>query len=303
MTRQFNRNYVLTVTNLKTKTQVDITNLKLAFSLSRNTDSMSSKAKVQVYNLAPKTREFLTVVNNKDSTPNLEVELKCGYGLDTNNLKTIIKGKAIGFHEWRPPESISTFQVSDGLFEQALAKVNNSYKKGKPYKDIIKDLMNAIGLPIGKSDVEEIQGSLPKARVFNASPKKSLDELGELLGFRYIVENSFQSIRLKSKDNAPAESVKAFLLDLNTGLIGQPFQRGDFIIAKCLFNPNIRINDYVTVKSSTLQSEGTYRVIEVKGKGDTFSQAWEMELTLSLQDTLLLLNDIKDIIDTGVTYA
>ncbi len=301
--KQFNRNYVLTVTNLKTQQQIEITNLKMAFSLKRDTDSMSSKAKIQVYNLSITTRDFLTVVNKKDSTPNLEVELKCGYGYNKKDLKTIIRGKAVGFHEWKPPESISTFQVSDGLFEQTLAKINNSYKKGTPYKKIVQDLLDSIGLPVTKSDLNDIQGSLPKARVFNSSPKRCLDDLGQLLGFRYFVENSFQSVRLKSKDNSAAAERSAFSLDLNSGLLGQPFQRGDYIMAKCLFNPNIRINDYVTLKSSTLLSEGTYRVVAMDCKGDTYGQPWEMKLTLSLQDTLLYLNDIQDFIDTGVIYV
>ena len=295
----FNRTYDCKITNLKTGYIKIVTGLRMSFQYQKDTDSESGKGMVTIYNLSDSSRKSLTVKGNKDSTPNLMLELSVGYG---NTKRMIIRGKAMGYHMWIPPEAISRFQISDGLFEIAQATIDKSYKKGESYDQVISDLLDSIGLDRGR--IDKINKSLPENLVVNKDPKKKLDELGDKLGFRFIVELSRANIILKPKDETSQKDIKAtVLLNTSSGLIGKPYIKGDFIMAKCLFNPQIQLNSYVTVDSESLGSPTTNRVIAVKARGDTEGSKWEMDLTLSLQDTLTLMADIYDELDTGATIA
>lgn len=295
----FNRTYECKITNLKTGYEKTFTGLRMAFQYQKDTDSESGKGVVTVYNLASNSRKSLTVKGNKDSTPNLMIELSVGYG---NTRKMIIRGKAVGYHMWIPPEAVSKFQVSDGLYEIAQATIDKTYKKGESYDQVISDLLDSIGLDRGR--IDKLNKSLPENLVVDKDPKKKLDELGDKLGFRFIVELSRANIILKPKDETSQKDVKTtVVLNTNSGLIGKPYIKGDFIIARCLFNPQIQLNSYVTVESEALGSSTTNRVIAVKARGDTEGSKWEMDLTLSLQDTLTLMSDIYDELDTGVSSA
>jgi len=295
----FNRTYDCKITNLKTGYIKIVTGLRMSFQYQKDTDSESGKGMVTIYNLSDSSRKALTVKGNKDSTPNLMLELSVGYG---NTKRMIIRGKAMGYHMWIPPEAISRFQISDGLFEIAKATIDKSYKKGESYDQVISDLLESIGLDRGR--IDKINKSLPENLVVNKDPKKKLDELGDKLGFRFIVELSRANIVLKPKDETSQKDIKAtVLLNTSSGLIGKPYIKGDFIMAKCLFNPQIQLNSYVTIDSESLGSPTTNRVIAVKARGDTEGSKWEMDLTLSLQDTLTLMADIYDELDTGATIA
>lgn len=295
----FNRTYDCKITNLKTGYIKTVTGLRMSFQYQKDTDSESGKGMVTIYNLSDSSRKSLTVKGNKDSTPNLMLELSVGYG---NTKRMIIRGKAMGYHMWIPPEAISRFQISDGLFEIAQATIDKSYKKGESYDQVISDLLDSIGLDRGR--IDKINKSLSENLVVNKDPKKKLDELGDKLGFRFIVELSRANIILKPKDETSQKDIKAtVLLNTSSGLIGKPYIKGDFIIAKCLFNPQIQLNSYVTIDSESLGSPTTNRVIAVKARGDTEGSKWEMDLTLSLQDTLTLMADIYDELDTGATIA
>jgi len=295
----FNRTYDCKITNLKTGYIKTVTGLRMSFQYQKDTDSESGKGMVTIYNLSDSSRKSLTVKGNKDSTPNLMLELSVGYG---NTKRMIIRGKAMGYHMWIPPEAISRFQISDGLFEIAQATIDKSYKKGESYDQVISDLLDSIGLDRGR--IDKINKSLSENLVVNKDPKKKLDELGDKLGFRFIVELSRANIILKPKDETSQKDIKAtVLLNTSSGLIGKPYIKGDFIMAKCLFNPQIQLNSYVTIDSESLGSPTTNRVIAVKARGDTEGSKWEMDLTLSLQDTLTLMADIYDELDTGATIA
>ena len=290
---QGNRTYELKITNLKTGLQYTINALRVKFSGSRGTKSTSSKGKIEVYNIAKSTRETFNVASNKDSTPNLMVELSVGY--DGEN-SLLMKGQAICFNVWRKPHIATVFEVSDGAFEQAVATANLKYVKGDSLNTVIKDLMDIVGLP--KGEVFTVNKTLTEDTAFKGRAPKILDRLGSENGFRYIVENSVQST---VDINSTQTSV--FSLSAETGLINIPYQKGNFLMAQCLLNPQIRINKYVEVKPfADILLEGVYRCLELKFKGDTHGNAWDMNLTLSLKDKVSTFKEVIDDINTGVVY-
>ena len=296
---QFGRNYKLIVSNNLTGIAIPITGLKMDFKVSRSTDSMSGKGQVSITNLNKQTREALTVINNPDGTPNLFVELLCGYGPDSE-LKTVLKGKAVGFHTWSPPNTISTFQVLDGVFEQTTAKFSAEYKKLDTIDKAISDLLDAVGLPTGQ--VDTIGERFPKKRAYNQSPKSILDQLGSDHKFRYVVQNSEQHVI--RNDNTP--SLTTFLLKKTTGLLGVPYQKGLHLMVNCLINPEIKVNDYVTIESDRLKGNlnGSFRVIEMTMSGGTFSSNWTMNLVLSIEDQVTQYVETYDYINQGeYSYA
>ena len=270
----------------------------MSFKMQKNTDSMSGRAIVTIFNLSRESREALTVKNAKDSTPNLMLELTVGY---ENTQKIVVKGKAIVAHKWKAPEATSVFEVSDGLFEQASARIDKKYNKGEPYDKVIADLIDAIGLEKGRIDT--VGKALPANLIINKAPKVKLDELGKLLGYRYSVELSKSNWIKKRKDGDTAGIVAAVILNSESGLLDKPYMKNDMLMVKCLFHPEIRLNDYIFVQSRSFSKPVLNRVIGIKSRGDTHGNNWTMDLTLSVQDTLQLMTDIYDELNTGSSNA
>ena len=292
---QFGRNYKLDVTSNLSQKTISITDLKMDFKLSRNTDSMSGKGTVSIYNLNKETREALTVISNKDGTPNLFIDLQVGYG---DELATVLRGKAVGYHTWKPPSAISTFEVLDGVFEQTTAKFSADYKKLDTVDNAINDLLNAVGLPRGQVDI--IGERFPKKRAYNGNPKTILEQLASDHNFRYVVQNSEQNI---IKNSSSASVLSTYLLSASSGLIGIPYQKGTYLCVEALINPQLRVNDWVSIRSERLDRSlnGTYRIIEMSMSGGTFSNNWTMKLTLAIEDVVTQYIGTYDYIDRG-TY-
>ena len=149
-----------------------------------------------------------------------------------------------------------------------------------------------------KGEVFKLNSSLKEDTAFKGRAPKILDRLGSENGFRYIVENSVQSTV-----STVSRQREVFSLSSESGLIDIPYQKGSFLMAKCLMNPQIRINQYVEVKPySDILLEGVYRCLEMKFKGDTHGSSWDMELVLSLKDKVSTFKEFFDDINTGKTY-
>ncbi len=290
---QFGRSYKLTLNNLKTKQAYIFENdLRITFRGMCSVKANAGKAKIEIYNLSEKTRQGIDVKNNKDGTPNLFIELEAGYQ-DQNEM--VVRGKALAYNTWRPPNVVTCIEVSDGAFEIATSIFNNKYKKGDSYDNVIDALLDSIGLE--KGNVEKIGASLPQNEAFKGRPHKILQRLGSDLGFRYIVQNSRSNIvRSVSKVQSTV------LLSVQTGLLSKPYIRGNYIIVQCLLNPNIRINEYVTLSHNDFALDGSYRVLEIKYQGDNFTNKWNMTVTMSIEDQRVLLKEIIDDIG-GPTFV
>lgn len=293
---QYQRNYRLTIykkiEGLEKETVTVIEDLRMLFRFSRTTDSMDSKGSIRVFNLSEDTRASLSSKVNKDGVPETSVKLEVGYG---SQLVTVVEGTCLIYSKFAAPNSVTTIEVSDGGFEQVKKRYKKSWKKGSTYNSIIKDLVAATP-DLGVSNIDSIRGTLPEDRTFEGLPKTILDSLGNDLGFRYIVENQMQRID-ETADllKAPQKYVVSFTK--TSGLIQNPYYKGEYLIMEALINPIIRINTYIHL--STYEATGDFRVIGMSMKGDTHGNSWTMVVTLSTDDVYQNFKQINDVVSSG----
>lgn len=295
-TYQYQRNYRLTIykkiEGSEKEALTTIEDLRMAFKFSRSTDSMDNKGVIRIFNLSEETRSGLSSKVNKDGVPETSVKLEVGYG---TQLITVVEGTCLIYSKFAAPNSVTTIEVSDGGFEQAKKRYKKSWKKGSTYESIIKDLVAATP-DLGIGNIDPIRGTLPEDRTFEGLPKTLLDGLGDDLGFRYIVENQMQRID-ETADllKAPQRYVVSFTK--NSGLLQNPYHKGEHLIMEALINPVIRINTYVNL--STYEATGDFRVVGMSMKGDTHGNQWTMVVTLSTDDVYQNFKQINDTVSSG----
>jgi len=151
----FKRNFKATITNLASGKSVTITDLRIAFKLTKTKKSKGNRAAIQIYNMSPANRGLTLALNTKSGNPQTRVALFGGYGEES---KLLFNGIGLAATEWDAPDWISKFVLTDSL-SLTTRPFEVGYRRGTPIDSIIGDLLKAIGLPTGV--IQKLGTSLP----------------------------------------------------------------------------------------------------------------------------------------------
>ena len=164
---------------------------RIGFKIEKDTSSTINKAEIRIYNLSSNSR---SLAENKDNI----IELFAGYGKEP---KLLFRGNpsrvisTIG-----GPDSVTTFEVGDGLKSFQNSRVDVSFKQGTPAKDIFQTLTNTMGLARGE------QKGIPE-KAFSGGLSLSgpvrdhMNYLTDKMDLEWSVQNGALQILPKGKSN------------------------------------------------------------------------------------------------------
>jgi hypothetical protein len=231
---------------------------RIGFKVEKDSSATVNKAEIRIYNLTSNSRGLA-------ENPKNVVELFAGYGKEP---KLIFRGNpsrvisSVG-----GPDSVTTFEVGDGLKSFQNSRVDVSFKQGTPVADVFQTLTNAMGLARGEQkDIP--QKAFPGGLSLSGPVRDHMNYLTGKLDLEWSIQNGAVQILPKGKSTSQA----AFLLSSETGLIGSPNKKDKGLEVVSLLQPEINPGRIVEIKSKFVN--GQFRVEKVSHEGDTADTAW-----------------------------
>lgn len=250
---------------------IEISKLRVKFSIERDLSKNPNKCNVEIYNLAPKTRSAM-------ETKPLSVELSAGHA-DVNRL--LFTGDIIfAMSKQEGPNWVTELQVGDNARAFANARVSKTYKRGTSLKQVLRDVAKKFGatLPNSVEVSSDFDIQLGTSLTTHGAAK---DELTKLLA-PYGMDWSFQNGKLQILKYAESRN-DVYVVSEKTGMIGtpdcgQPTRSGKppTIKVKMLLRPELMPGGLIELKSTA--KNGFFKLTKVKHSGDTHDTEWFTEV-------------------------
>lgn len=240
--------------------------LRIAFSIEKSCEESPNSAKVQVWNLSPKS---LGVLESKDCF----VELKAGYG---KNRPLILAGYVTSAITTADnADRVTELEVVDGFVELRDANISLSIKGKVSTKTIYKKIAEEMGVSV-KFAKDLSFKKLPHGFSYVGKAKGALQKVAKYSKHKWSIQNQV----LQVTNPGRSVSMKAYLLSADTGLISIPkkvaVSIGDAYVAgyevEYLLNGAIGVNDIVQLKSKSVN--GRFLVYKVTMDGDNMEGDW-----------------------------
>jgi len=279
---------------------LDLSNLRIVFSVKKSDAQTPNSAEIRVYNLSKETaskikKEFTNVV--------LQAGYESNYGtIFAGNIKQVRIGKEGG------TDTYTDIAAGDGDEAYNFAVVNQTLSAGADQQAQIE----AVSRSLDEKDVR--QGSitgvesnrLPRGKVMYGMARDYLRQSAAATETSWSIQDGkVQFVKLTGV--LPSQAV---VLNSKSGLIGTPEQTNDGITVRCLLNPQLKIAGKVQIdqediaqaklpdtsssaevnKPVEIEDDGFYRLLVVEHKGDTRGNDWYSDLVCLGVDATLPAN-------------
>lgn len=245
----------------------DITGLDISFEIEKDLSPEPNPCHVEIYNLSAKNRQVLSMAGKAP------VILMVGYRDKTG---IIFQGDMTSLrHEKDGPTWKTILATGDGALAIQTARINKSYSKGTPVKDVIKEIAKQLNLPCDSAlkQLENISDIL--GRGFSLSGC-AMDELCRMLE-QHGLSASIQNQALQILKHGSSIAGKAISLKADSGLKASPEIGSDKnICMKAVLMPELLPGSQVHVESQTFTGFATIQ--KVRFSGSNFVDQWETEL-------------------------
>lgn len=255
-------------------------NARISFDIIKNTEQ--NKAKIRIYNLAEKSREFL---NENDSLGDIQATLEAGY--KPQGLKVLFIGDVErSSYKRSGPDWITEIECKDGGQANQEVHFDKSYAGDVKVdiQTIVKDLVDQLREK-AQVNVDNIMAHI-KEKVksekidwglnIQGLAMKTLKMLLGKQGKEVSIQNN--NIEIAEPTEKESKNERAITISVTTGMIGSPTMREKGIEFKSLINPVL--SPAGQISSVFLNSKGfnsIYRVRSIKFKGDTHDNPWYMQ--------------------------
>lgn len=283
---------------------LDLSQLRIKFSVKRSDTMTPNVADIRVYNLEEQT----AIAIRKEFT---KVVLQAGYPgnvgiIFQGNIKQVILGRESA------TDTFIDIVAGDGDRAYNFAIVNTTIAKGSTQSDQVKASVAAMtpkGVTAGQ--IAAMPASqLPRGKVMYGNANKYLRDVAQTTQSSWSIQNEKVTF-VANKGYLPGERV---VLTSKTGMIGTPNQTNEGVNVKCLLNPNIRIASRIVIDNKSLQAfkinlevpnsaanipapvtaDGTYYVLVAEHSGDTRGVEWYTNLVcLNIDVTTNPLNSVQ----------
>ncbi|MDC9606872.1 phage protein [Xenorhabdus griffiniae] len=262
--RQFGRQVKLNIGN--TKESIEITNLRVAFEISKTIGSEPNPATIQVWNLNPSHRNLITSkIYNR-------VSLAVGY----EELRVIYMGDIIEAITQRDGlDFIIQLTCGDGYEAYTGALVNKTLAAGATDTSILAEATRSMRVGNGVVDLPKDR-ALPRGKVLTGNARDIMHKIARNNGADWSVQDGNMTVLPKSKVLADNEG---FVLSQEAGMIGSPEKTDDGLSVSCLLNPVMRIGGLVRVQSIIPEYSGDYKVTALEHSGDFMGDNWTTKIT------------------------
>lgn len=253
---------------------IEITDLRVKFSIEKHVKSDPNKCEVTVYNLAERTRALC-------ETRPLTVWIDAGYD---GVLRQLFTGDVRhSYSKLEKPEWQTVMHLGDGDRATRLARLNKTYGIGTPSLQVIKDLAGAMGLTLNPQEIGKIAGLQAGLVLPRAVQGTARDEMTRILA-PLGVSWSIQDGRLQLLRDGDLVDGEAVLVSEDTGMIGTPEYtspqkegKPPQLRVKMLLYPQLRPGALIEVQSRAVAHK-QFRIQRVVHKGDTYGQDWTSEI-------------------------
>lgn len=245
------------------------------FTVMQSTKREPNTCEVRLFGLHKNTRATL------EGSRDLPMSLGAGYeGSDT---PVIFVGDSRSVVTTRDgPEVITTIQARDSgrLYQQA--RLSRSYGNDTPVKNVLRDLVSAMGVGPGNlSDFETAfqlrngMSSFPDGYVVRGPVRNSMNALLRGAGLRWSIQNNALQIMRRGE---PLQT-RAVYLSPRSGLVGSPSKDEKGIVtAVSLIQGGLNPGRKLVLSSEEVS--GDYRIQAVEYQGALPGAEWYATLTL-----------------------
>lgn len=268
---------------------IDLSDLRIRFSVRRGDISTPNSADIRVYNVSPETarkselREFERVV------------LQAGY---PGNYGTIFDGTIKQVRRGRESQTDTYLDITaaDGDSAYTHAVSNVTLAAGASPSEQINAVMadlEAKGVKLGElPNLPRMR--LPRGKVIFGMTRNHLDNMARTNDISWSIQDG-QLTLIPNTAYLPGEAV---VLNAETGMVGLPEQTQNGITVKALLNPGIRIGRVLQINNSSIQryryglsindtkpnqliqsssvldADGLYKVLVANHYGDSRGNDW-----------------------------
>ena len=267
-------------------------NLKINFSIEKDTTKESNKSKLEIYNLSESSRKAIEVADN-------EVEIYAGY---EDGAVLCFRGTVTyGYTKDSGTECITSLDLADGTVALRDSYCSLSYAPNTSAKTIIQRCATEMGVPVVYGDdVGELENYKNGFSFIGQAPE-CLTEVCNALGLSWSIQNNILNIILAGG----TATNRGLVFSAQSGLIGlperivqaeyksnkttpkrkakqkakkeEPRKKAGWRI-ETLLVPSVNPGDMVKVESRIIT--GWFRVEKVRHSGEYNGQRWNSEMDL-----------------------
>ena len=252
MIRQFDARYRVTVYS-NTETTIVEYPITCKFTVTRGTFSQSNSATIQLYNLAPSTRnQIFQDQLNLDPNKMKYVHLEAGWG---NTVSLIFRGRIMQAYSHKAggqTDIITEIQaVALDIFDYP---TSHTFAAGTSFRDALKTI--ASDMPnVAVGNIGAFEGTFQSPTTFDGL---AMEEISKHTGGHAFVDNGLLNVLM---DNEVIDVPVPVISD-DTVLLETPMRRDANLEVKTLFLPDLIAGQLVEVKSSVqTQFNGQYKLV------------------------------------------
>lgn len=291
-TRQWKR--VAQVIIGKAGTGLLVTDLRIQFEIMKTVDATPNTAVVRMYNLHP---DHEAKIKNEFD----EAQLFAGY---VGALQLLFRGNLTHVYRYRDGNDyITELEIGDGDKDFRQAVMNETLAAGTTVQQLVERAVGSFQ-SVGGTTKGAVQiagtGARTRGKVLSGNTRDVLHNAAREANANWSIQDG-QLTMVGVNDVLPHQAI---VLRADTGLLGAPEISDKGIVAKCLLNPQLRVNGAVMLDNNGIKAkrqkaaakansaapaqeptqpvrldpDGVYKVLQVTHKGDTRGQDWTSEV-------------------------
>jgi hypothetical protein len=241
---------------------VDLSGLRIRFTITKTSDSSANEAKIEVYNTTPEHAALFIKVGT-------DILLMAGY---EGNEQMIFTGQVRrGTRHVEGTDRILLIESGDG--DQAIDKatVNKTLEKGCTNDDVAKECQSAMGVPTGHADKLDDKPHT-RGKTVSGKASKVMDKVIIKHEAQWSIQDG-QLVMLKGSNTRPNA---VWLISDSTGMLGSPEETEDGVKVTTLLNPAYLIGGVAKIESAYYNAG--IRIEKIEHAGDTHGAEWSSKL-------------------------
>lgn len=260
--------------------EIDITNLRIAFNITKSESWSTNSASIRVWNLSESTRNKLRQFGDL-------VTLNAGYVENAGPQLLFLGNTTQTSHSFDFPDVITYLECMDGDKSINNTLIRFSYASNVLVKTVIQGYADALQLNISTTNEFNSLSNQTYANGhrFSGLARDGLDVACNAIGAVWSVQNGSLVIlkQFTGSDKPPVD------ININTGMIGVPQRYGDrrqlqYSVGyntgwkvRTLLRPDILPGDRIRLRSEKVGIDSVFYVIKCRHQGDTYGDVFESE--------------------------
>ena len=269
---------------------LDVSDLRCVFEISKTSYMEANQSIVQIYNLNPDDE-------NKIIKQGQRIIIEAGYvgsqygKIFDGNVIQAIRSKEDGVNY------ILTLVSMDNDRYTAYGLINVALVAQQSAREAVNALVSKASVPTQLGSVSQLNTVYPRGKILFGMSKDFLSQIAASENMTYYSEDG--KVNIISVSELPSNTIKSY--GPRNGLIGIPTQTELGVSCTVLLDPYITVNKFFHIDNTkvtgyqytpgqpvrSLDSEGIYRVITLKHRGDTRGNDWYTEIEAVSQAGLL----------------